>query len=313
MGKQARRTNSASPLGELFDHGCDSMTQVFVTLNICYAMQMGSESYLVPTITMGSIVVFYCAHWSTYCTGQLRFSRFDVTEAQMTVISILMTTALFGPGIWDISLLGLRLKVLVVGTCSVFGVWQLCGYLKVIFSEGVGKNGSTVAGTSVLFPLFPLLAVCLPFVMIYCKSTSGVYDQNITLLCLCFGAVAAKATNRLVIAHMSRSELDLWDWIYLSPFAMILNQYYDYKFNEYYLLLGATIYAYISLILFCALICRQFCDHLDLYCFKLKSPQYNGIDDAQNNMTGLNMTTGKGHRRQGSNARNQASEASKNK
>lgn len=26
-GKQARRTNSASPLGELFDHGCDSMTQ----------------------------------------------------------------------------------------------------------------------------------------------------------------------------------------------------------------------------------------------------------------------------------------------
>ncbi|KAK5984810.1 hypothetical protein GCK32_002217, partial [Trichostrongylus colubriformis] len=26
-GKQARRTGSSSPLGELFDHGCDSMTQ----------------------------------------------------------------------------------------------------------------------------------------------------------------------------------------------------------------------------------------------------------------------------------------------
>jgi ethanolaminephosphotransferase len=26
-GKQARRTQSSSPLGELFDHGCDSMTQ----------------------------------------------------------------------------------------------------------------------------------------------------------------------------------------------------------------------------------------------------------------------------------------------
>ena len=25
-GKQARRTNSASPLGELFDHGCDSVS-----------------------------------------------------------------------------------------------------------------------------------------------------------------------------------------------------------------------------------------------------------------------------------------------
>lgn len=25
-GKQARRTNSCSPLGELFDHGCDSLS-----------------------------------------------------------------------------------------------------------------------------------------------------------------------------------------------------------------------------------------------------------------------------------------------
>jgi phosphatidylglycerophosphate synthase len=25
-GKQARRTNSSSPLGELFDHGCDALS-----------------------------------------------------------------------------------------------------------------------------------------------------------------------------------------------------------------------------------------------------------------------------------------------
>jgi len=25
-GKQARRTNTASPLGELFDHGCDAVS-----------------------------------------------------------------------------------------------------------------------------------------------------------------------------------------------------------------------------------------------------------------------------------------------
>lgn len=25
-GKQARRTNSSTPLGELFDHGCDSVS-----------------------------------------------------------------------------------------------------------------------------------------------------------------------------------------------------------------------------------------------------------------------------------------------
>jgi ethanolaminephosphotransferase len=131
----------------------------------------------------------------------------------------------------------------------------------VIFFEGSGKNGSTVAvsllqsstpthpplilphfqGTSVIFPLFPILATSLPFIMLYCKSASGVYEQNITLLLLCYGAVAAKASNRLVIAYMSKSPLELWDWVYLSPFVMILNQYYDFHFNEYYLLVTSTV------------------------------------------------------------------------
>ncbi|KAK6062048.1 CDP-alcohol phosphatidyltransferase [Cooperia oncophora] len=74
-GKQARRTGSSSPLGELFDHGCDSMTQVFVTLNICYAMSLGHMTNAVMFVSIVSVVMFYAAHWSTYCTGQLRFSR----------------------------------------------------------------------------------------------------------------------------------------------------------------------------------------------------------------------------------------------
>lgn len=85
------------------------------------------------------------------------------------------------------------------------------------------------------------MAVCLPMFMIYSKSQSKVYDQNITMFCLCFGAIAAKATNRLVIAHMSRSELHFWDWIYLCPLAMILNQYYDYYVDEYKLLVISTV------------------------------------------------------------------------
>lgn len=54
-------------------------------------------------------------------------------------------------------------------------------------------------GTSVIFPLFPLLAVIVPFCMIYSKSTSGVYDEHTTMFALCFGAVAAKATNRCLL------------------------------------------------------------------------------------------------------------------
>lgn len=33
-GKQARRTSSSSPLGQLFDHGCDSFTMTFFILSM---------------------------------------------------------------------------------------------------------------------------------------------------------------------------------------------------------------------------------------------------------------------------------------
>lgn len=269
-GKQARRTGSSSPLGELFDHGCDSMTQVFVTLNICYAMALGTVPFGVLIVSVISVVMFYCAHWSTYCTGQLRFSKFDVTEAQMSVISVLLTTAIFGSGVWETQIMfGYTLKYFVVGSSFLVSIYQIHGYVHVIFSGGVGKNGSTIAGTSVLFPFFPLLMVVLPFIMIYTKTDSTVFDDHITLFCLCFGAVGAKATNRLVIAHMSKSELRLWDWIYVGPFALMLNQYYNYVIDEYTLLWIATIYCYISLFVYCTVVCRQFCEFLNIYIFVL--------------------------------------------
>ncbi|KJH40459.1 CDP-alcohol phosphatidyltransferase [Dictyocaulus viviparus] len=222
-GKQARRTGAASPLGELFDHGCDSISQVFVTLNAAYAMRLGDVKCGTFFVVVIAVCLFYCAHWSTYCTGQLRFSKFDVTEAQMTIILLLLVTAILGPHVWSIGIVGYQLRHLLLFGTFFAAIYQCSSYLTVIFTGGVGRNGSTVAGTSVIFPVCPLLASVVPFCMIYSKSHGTVFDESITLFVLCFGAVSAKATNRLIVAHMSRSELVLWDWIYLGPIILMLN------------------------------------------------------------------------------------------
>jgi phosphatidylglycerophosphate synthase len=39
-GKQARRTKSSSPLGQLFDHGCDSFSMSFFVLAVCQAVRL---------------------------------------------------------------------------------------------------------------------------------------------------------------------------------------------------------------------------------------------------------------------------------
>ena len=51
----------------------------------------------------------------------------------------------------------------------------------------------------------------------------------------------AKATNRLVIAHMSKSELRLWDWIYAGPLAILINQKYELGLDEFKLLIIVTV------------------------------------------------------------------------
>jgi phosphatidylglycerophosphate synthase len=42
-GKQARRTKSSSPLGQLFDHGCDSFSLTFFMLAICQATKLEKD------------------------------------------------------------------------------------------------------------------------------------------------------------------------------------------------------------------------------------------------------------------------------
>ena len=73
-GKQARRTNTSSPLGELFDHGIDSWSTLFMPVGLYSLFGRGDFSidverafYVISSVTMTFIV----AHWEKYNTGIL--------------------------------------------------------------------------------------------------------------------------------------------------------------------------------------------------------------------------------------------------
>ncbi|KAL6083864.1 hypothetical protein STEG23_031389, partial [Scotinomys teguina] len=100
-GKQARRTNSSSPLGELFDHGCDSLSTVFVVLGTCIAVQLGTNPDWMFFCCFAGTFMFYCAHWQTYVSGTLRFGIFDVTESQIIIILCQLLSGTLGPWFWN--------------------------------------------------------------------------------------------------------------------------------------------------------------------------------------------------------------------
>ncbi|XP_044593834.1 choline/ethanolaminephosphotransferase 1 isoform X2 [Cotesia glomerata] len=294
-GKQARRTGSSSPLGELFDHGCDSVSTVFVALSACIAVQLGHYPNWMFFQCFCAMTLFYCAHWQSYVSGSLKFGKIDVTEAQFTIISIHLTSAIFGPEIWmtELPLIGTELKVVSLWCTVGIAILLAQSSLSVILGGGVGKNGSTVAGTSVLSPIIPFSLVVVPAYIIYRKSADQVYQNHPALYILSFGMVAAKVTNRLVVAHMTKNEMEYLDTALIGPCMLFLNQYFNFYFDEYYVLWLCFIWVAFDFLKYSSQVCLEICNHLKIMLFRI--PYTNDSDKNGSNRLQRTKSTKKHH------------------
>lgn len=102
-GKQARRTKSGSPLGQLFDHGCDSFSLTFFVLGICQATRIEKdEVFLIFIITQ---LAFWTSNWSEHHTGILRtkVGQFGVTEGEYTLVVVHFLTGIYGQNMWKVT------------------------------------------------------------------------------------------------------------------------------------------------------------------------------------------------------------------
>ncbi|XP_075470228.1 choline/ethanolaminephosphotransferase 1 isoform X1 [Ascaphus truei] len=272
-GKQARRTNSSTPLGELFDHGCDSLSTVFVVLGTCIAVQLGTNPDWMFFCCFAGMFMFYCAHWQTYVSGTLRFGIIDVTEVQIFIITMHLLAVIGGPALWQsmIPLLDIPVK-LAPALCTVAGtIFSCTNYFRVIFTGGIGKNGSTIAGTSVLSPMLHIGSVIILATMIYKKSAVQLFEKHPCLYILAFGFVSAKVTNKLVVAHMTKSEMHLHDTAFIGPALLFLDQYFNSFIDEYIVLWIALVFSLVDLIRYSVSVCNQIASHLHIEVFRIKT------------------------------------------
>eukprot|EP01006_Ploeotia_vitrea_P038287 TRINITY_DN66224_c8_g3_i2.p1 TRINITY_DN66224_c8_g3~~TRINITY_DN66224_c8_g3_i2.p1 ORF type:complete len:462 (+),score=36.17 TRINITY_DN66224_c8_g3_i2:82-1386(+) len=104
-GKQARRTGTSSPLGLLFDHGCDAVNTTVGTLTSCSVMQMG-PSWKSFALLASPAVVFYFNTWEEYYIGSLVLPPINgATEGLLIAVGLYFWTAYVGVGWWLNSIL----------------------------------------------------------------------------------------------------------------------------------------------------------------------------------------------------------------
>ncbi|XP_077401647.1 cholinephosphotransferase 1 isoform X2 [Vanacampus margaritifer] len=270
-GKQARRTNSSSALGELFDHGCDAVSTVFVAVGTCISCGIGRYPHWIFFCGFVGMFMFFCAHWQTYVSGTLRFGLVDVTEVQFAIIIMYMMSAFGGVSLWQTTLpvIGLKLYNFPIVGIIGGGLYSCHNYFYVILNGGVGKNGSTVADTSVLSPGLHIgLILTLAFI-IFKKSSSQLFEHHPCLYLLTFGMVIAKISNKLVVAHMTKSELQLPDTAFIGPGLLFLNQYFNSFIDEYIVLWVAMVLSLVDLTRYCTGVCHQIAGHLRIRVFSI--------------------------------------------
>lgn len=243
---------------------------MFVSLAACCATGLGQHPSAMFLNCIMAMVLYYIAHWQTYITGTLKFGRFDVTEAQVSIIGIHTFTFLFGVDAWHSG----NIQLWFVMACFTFvvGCFVIMNFCTTFTKGGIGKNGSTVAGTSILSPILPLLFVIIPAFVISEKSRSGLYIGHPVLYQLTFGLLAAKVSCRLVVAHMSKSEMNYLDSGLLGPLILFLNQYFNEFISEYLVLIIAFVWISFDLCWYCAHVCLEMCDHLNIMLFKIPYP-----------------------------------------
>lgn len=104
-GKQARRLNASSPLGQIFDHGCDAVNLIFIIVSSLCSVGLGSgktTAWVIVVMCTAFVAAQLVEYQSQILVTGSKF--FGVTEAMLIVSIMLTLTGLFGVDIWTIDL-----------------------------------------------------------------------------------------------------------------------------------------------------------------------------------------------------------------
>ncbi|KCV71128.1 hypothetical protein H696_02079 [Fonticula alba] len=101
-GRQARRTGSSSPLGELFDHGVDALNCSFGAIVQAAAMGLGFTWRTVALLLL-TVGPFYLSTWEEYHTGVLYLGYINgPTEGNIMATLLIALSGVFGTAIWTL-------------------------------------------------------------------------------------------------------------------------------------------------------------------------------------------------------------------
>jgi len=243
-GKQARRTNMAGPLGEMFDHGCDALNTTFEVILVGHAMNLGRSWWTIAALGF-SLATFYLTTWEEYHTKRLFLGVISgPVEGILMIVLVFIITGLYGPQFWDqhalrliavdpdrlpkalrfLSLIKLnKLFLIASGAGLLYNIVTSCAN---VIGEQRTRNRSFLAPLLRLVPFLLSTALHLLWLLAPFSGPSPIVSSPLILpFMISWGLQFAHQVGRLILAHVTNQPFPIWDpmWIWLAIAAVDIN------------------------------------------------------------------------------------------
>lgn len=280
-GKQARRTNSSTPLGKLFDHGCDAISWSITSMTLISFLKLGLSFNGILTM-FATGCPFYASHIWEYYTDVFEYTVgvFDSTTGLLILIAFHLIAFAFGPEVYDWkfkdtfpSLPSYITREFVFGDIVIAFVV----YIGVIFTftiiyylfKSVKDPKTKVVVALQLIQHFACYVILYLF-----NDKIPFIKENAGLVYMCYVFLFALISTKLIICQMAKM---FYNIIHLEYFVFVIYFYYQYHYDgtevtetrvkySFYAVLLTLIQLYYRFIQGCI---EQITKHLGIFCFKL--------------------------------------------
>lgn len=224
-GKQARRTGTSSGLGELFDHGIDSLNCTLASLLETAAMALGNSKSGVFTALCPCLPMFFST-WETYHTHTLYLGYINgPTEGLLIACAFMALSGIYGPGIWTepiVNLVGSKNLFgydHLVGEHSIRDIWILMIVSSLLLSHVPFCVINVVkARRARNLPVAPVFLEWTPMAVYTLSIGAWLYspystlreENHLVLFCLTMSFVFGRMTTKMILAHLTRQPFPYW-------------------------------------------------------------------------------------------------------
>jgi len=311
-GKQARRTGTSSGLGELFDHGIDSLNCTLASLLETSAMALGPTPIGALTALIPTLPMFFST-WETFHTHTLYLGYFNgPTEGLIIACLIMILSGIFGPQIWHVPLSTYIGLSSLLGELTFVDLWApiLLGGLflahvpECIFNVAKARRRQGLPVAPVFLEWTPIVLFTGSLIAWLGSPDSALLkDNHLALLCLTLSFVFGRMTTKIILAHLTHQPFPYWT-ILLAPLiggAVLANirhlglQPVSADFELWYLR-AYFVFAMIVYFRWAVLVIDSICRYLGINCLTIPEEKWKALQAEQRgeSLVGNGMLKGNG-------------------